>query len=69
MSDSEMSTQARINIDLARRLADPSVAGDRQNEPTTLTPRVAEQIITALLNSGNCLQCITDQRLAETSSR
>lgn len=67
MSDSEMATQARINIDLARKLSDPTVAGDRQNEPTTLTPKVAEQIITALLNSGNCLQYITDQRLKESS--
>lgn len=61
-----MSTQARININLARRLSDPSVAGDRQNEPTTLTPKVATEIITALLNSGNCLQYITDQRLTES---
>ena len=68
MTDSEMATQARININLARRLADPSVAGDRQNEPTTLTPKVATEIINALINSGNCLQFITDRQLAEAGS-
>lgn len=60
-----MAQQARINIDLARKLSDPTVAGDRQNEPTTLTPKVATEIVNALLNSGNCLQYITDQRLKE----
>lgn len=63
MTDPEMAQQARINIDLARRLSDPTIAGDRQNEPTTLTPKVATEIVNALLNSGNCLQFITDQRL------
>lgn len=65
MTDGEMAQQARINIDLARKLSDPTVAGDRQNEPTTLTPKVATEIVNALLNSGNCLQYITDQRLKE----
>jgi len=63
MTDLEIAAQARINIDLARRLSDPSVAGDRQNERTDLTPKVATEIINALLNSGNCLQFVTDQRL------
>ena len=62
MTDSEIATQARINIALARRLSDPSVAGDRQNEPTTLTPKVATEIINALLNSGNCLQVVAEGR-------
>lgn len=62
MTDAEMAAQARINIDLARQLADPSIAGDRQNEETRLLPKVAERIITALLNSGNCLEYLVEQK-------
>lgn len=67
MTDAEMATQARINIDLARRLADPTIAGDRQNEKTELLPKEAERIITALLNSGNCLQYLVDRKDRPTS--
>jgi len=58
----EIGRQAQIDIELARKLCDPTIAGDRQNEPTTLSPKLATEIVNALLNSGNCLQFVAGAR-------
>lgn len=45
---------------IARRVA--AKFGDRQNSPSTLKPREAEEVVTALLNAGNLMCALADRQ-------
>lgn len=57
MDAKTMKIIADENISLAREL------GDRQNSPSTLTPKLCTRIVNALLNSGNTLEAIAKPQL------